>query len=138
MDEFILNIDFMTTQEFCVKYNVPIPQLIRDPDENINIDKSADEFLRIDVVKHRIFVDYAKFLNKDLTLKMFIGDSPLFVNFYKDTDGYGNEILRMHGLNFIFAYLNEKKFEMNFPENAKKVKDMIEIKELMDINYIIL
>lgn len=59
MVEFILEIDFMSTKDFCDKYGCPHPFISKD------IKESADSFLQVDVVKHRLFVAHAKALNKE-------------------------------------------------------------------------
>lgn len=61
MVDFILQIDWLTTTEFCTKYQIPLPKHAQDIDFNVS------EFLRIDAIKHRMFVDYAKFLNNKIT-----------------------------------------------------------------------
>lgn len=73
MIDFILEIDWLTTKEFCDKYSVPHPVFTGQ------IKSSADQFLRIDVVKQKMFVEYAKFLNKKLTIEMFEGERKIFI-----------------------------------------------------------
>jgi hypothetical protein len=69
MVDFILEIDFMTTIEFCKNYEVQLP----------TIQAGANGLLQIDAIKHKMFVEYAKFLNKKLTIDMFEGEKNLFV-----------------------------------------------------------
>lgn len=59
MIDFILNTDWMTTTEFCKYHGVPLPC----------ISESADGLLRIDAIKHRMFVDYAKKLGRQKPYK---------------------------------------------------------------------
>ncbi len=61
MVQFILEIDWMTTKEFCETYQVPLPTLIG----------GVNDFLQVDAIKHKMFVEYAKFLNKPLEMGMF-------------------------------------------------------------------
>jgi hypothetical protein len=68
MIQFILDIDWMTTTEFCNETGAPIP----------TIKGGVDSFLQIDAIKHRLFVEYAKFLNKELTYEMFEGEKRIF------------------------------------------------------------
>lgn len=75
MVKFILDIDSLTTKEFCDKYSVPHPFFTG------NVDSSVDKLLQVDAVKHRMFLEYAKFLNKDLTQDMFVGERAIFVGF---------------------------------------------------------
>ncbi len=75
MVKFILEIDWLTTKEFCDKYSVPHPFYTGE------VNSSVDKLLQVDAVKHRMFLEYAKFLNKDLTKDMFVGESPIFVGF---------------------------------------------------------
>ena len=77
MHQFILEIDALTTKEFCDKFSCPHPKIIPG-----NIEKTADQFLQVDAIKHRIFVAYAKFLNTPLKKEMFSSnekDDPLFL-----------------------------------------------------------
>lgn len=60
--EYILEIDYLTTKEFCDKFKVPHPTLIN----------GVESFLQIDAVKHRMFVDKAKQLYKNRVTLDFI------------------------------------------------------------------
>lgn len=55
LNDFVLELDFMTTTEFCAKYNIPPPKL----DKN-DLEKSALDFLRIDAIKWKMVMEYAK------------------------------------------------------------------------------
>jgi len=68
MIQFIIEIDWMTTSEFCQESGAPLP----------NIRDGVNSFLQIDAIKHRMFVEYAKFLSKTLTIDMFEGDGKIF------------------------------------------------------------
>ena len=68
MIDFILEIDWMTTTEFCQETGAPMP----------NVREGVNSFLQVDAIKHRMFVEYAKFLNKDLTIEMFEGEKRIF------------------------------------------------------------
>jgi hypothetical protein len=59
MVDFILNIDMMTTKEFCEKYCIPSQKC------------NVEFYLQIDAIKHKMFVEYAKFLNTPLKISMF-------------------------------------------------------------------
>lgn len=61
MVQFILEIDFMTTKEFCDTYNVPHPYFTGE------IKSSAEQLLQVDAIKHKMFVEYAKILNKNIS-----------------------------------------------------------------------
>ena len=63
--DYVLEIDFLTTNEFCEKYSVPLPYFTGE------VKSSADKFLQIDAIKHRMFVEYAKLLNNRLTTLHF-------------------------------------------------------------------
>jgi len=58
---YILEIDFLTTKEFCDKFNVPHPKFTGE------VESSVCDMLRIDAVKHRMFVEKAKQIRKSLT-----------------------------------------------------------------------
>ena len=60
--DYVLQIDFMTTVEFCNVYQIPKPKFACD------VDFGVSEIFRIDAIKQKMFVDYAKFLNKDITV----------------------------------------------------------------------
>jgi hypothetical protein len=62
--DYVLQIDWMTTVEFCETYQIPKPRLSGD------VDYSVSEIFRIDAIKQKMFVDYAKFLNKDITVEI--------------------------------------------------------------------
>lgn len=62
----------MTTVEFCDKFNIPYPVFTGE------VKSTADQFLQIEAIKQRMFVEYAKFLNKEITLDMFRGERKLF------------------------------------------------------------
>jgi hypothetical protein len=68
MVDYILNIDWMTTTEFCNETGAPLP----------TVRGGVDSFLQIDAIKHRMFVEYAKFLNKELIYEMFEGEKRIF------------------------------------------------------------
>jgi len=59
MIDYILDIDWLTTKEFCDKYKIPIPIATRDINWNVS------EFFRIDAIKWKMVMEYAKKLNKD-------------------------------------------------------------------------
>lgn len=73
MTQFILDIDWMTTKEFCETYKIPLP----------TVTGGVNDFLQVDAVKQKMFVEYAKFLNTDLREDMFVGDKAIFPNFIK-------------------------------------------------------
>lgn len=75
MVQLILDIDYLTTKEFCNEYGVPHPYFTG------NVETSADKFLQVDAVKHRMFVSYAKTLNRKLDKTMFIGNTSIFIGF---------------------------------------------------------
>lgn len=66
MVQFILEIDWMSTKDFCDKYGVPHPRLTS------NIQASADQFLQVDAVKHKLFIEHAKLLNKKITADIIV------------------------------------------------------------------
>lgn len=58
MIDYILKIDAMTTKEFCENQGCPLPIPMND------IESSANQFLQIDAIKHRLFVSEAKRLRR--------------------------------------------------------------------------
>lgn len=72
MVNFILETDWLTTKEFCDKYNVPLPKFTGE------VNSSVNELLAIDAIKHRYFVEYAKMLNRKITINDFVSDKPFF------------------------------------------------------------
>lgn len=115
MVDYILNIDWMTTTEFCNETGAPLP----------NIRSGVDSFLQIDAIKHRMFVEYAKFLNKPITLELFIGKSKVFENFEVALNFEDKPVLRIIGENQVYAYINDDKFSMSYPKMAKKIEDLV-------------
>lgn len=75
MVQFILEIDWMTTVEFCDAHGIPHPHWTGD------VKSSADKFINLDLIKHKMFVEYAKFLNKELTVETFTGNNPKIIGF---------------------------------------------------------
>ena len=66
MIQFILEIDWMTTVEFCDAYQIPHPFFTGD------VKTSADQFISLDAIKHKMFVEHAKLLNKNITADILI------------------------------------------------------------------
>lgn len=66
MIQFILDIDWMGTKEFCDAYEIPHPFFTGD------VKTSADLFLQVDAIKHKMFVEYAKLLNKAITSRILL------------------------------------------------------------------
>jgi len=64
MAKFILQIDQMTTNEFCKDYNYPLLFFTG------NIKYLTDSILEVDAIKHKMFVEYAKFLAKDISIEL--------------------------------------------------------------------
>lgn len=58
MVDYILEIDAMTTVEFCEKFNVPVPYFTGEAQS------SARQFLNIDAIKCKMFIQHAKKLIK--------------------------------------------------------------------------
>jgi hypothetical protein len=127
MVDFILDIEWMTTTEFCNETGAPLP----------TIKGGSDSFLQIDAIKHRLFVEYANFLNKNLTDEMFIGDNPTFPGFVKCTpaeaekkdilnsfDNFGKDeyMIRMYR-NYEANGVTKKAFVTSF--HLKKVNDIV-------------
>lgn len=110
MVQFILDIDWMTTKEFCDNYGLPHPYYTGD------VKTSADMFRNLDVIKHKMCVEHAKLLNKNITPDLLLynlgcesldarGGNPRYkkdtyeikqdeFGFWLESDGY-----RVHKLN---------------------------------------
>lgn len=119
MVDFILEIDWMTTKEFCEKHGIPVPYFTGE------VESSAKLLLQVDAIKHRMFVDYAKLLNKNITTEILTknlgfesidarGGYPSYVKWkYKIVnDQYGFRLepydsvdgCRIHKLNDLISY----------------------------------
>lgn len=61
--EFIMELEFMTTKEFCTKFKVPVPCLT----------KGVGDFHRIDAVKLKMINDHCKVLLKNSIIVQHIG-----------------------------------------------------------------
>lgn len=59
--KFIFEIDYLTTNEFCDKFKVPKPVI------SIDAEESANSFLQIDAIKHRLFLEKAKEISRNKT-----------------------------------------------------------------------
>lgn len=66
MVDFILEIDWMSTKEFCDFYKLPHPYFTGD------VSTSAALILQVDAIKHRMFVEHAKLLNKNITAELLV------------------------------------------------------------------
>jgi hypothetical protein len=115
MIDYILNIDELTTTEFCDIYNIPKPVFTGE------IKSSADQFLQIDAIKHKMFVEYAKFLNMNINEDMFIGEKIIFPDFIKCTPKQA-EIL---GLKKSFDDFGKDQFMMRLYHENYKAGDKI-------------
>jgi len=126
MVDFILEIDWLTTKEFCDKYKVPLPFFTGE------VKSSAEQFLQIDAIKQKMFVEYAKFLNKKLTLEMFVGKKPIFYGFeITETESMPKrKVLRKIDSTQVYAYLDEG-FSMHYPRQAEKVYQLVDYEMLI-------
>lgn len=111
----------MTTKEFCDTYHIPHPVFTGE------VKSSADLILQVDAIKQRMFVEYAKFLNKPLSLDLFIGNSKVFENFEVTSNFENKPVLRIIGQSQVYAYINDDGFSMNYPSMAKKIEDLVSL-----------
>lgn len=58
MIDYILDIDWLTTKEFCDKYDVKMPEFMHDTNWNVS------ELFRIDAIKWKMVMEYAKKLKQ--------------------------------------------------------------------------
>lgn len=120
MVQYILDIDFLSTIEFCDTFGVPHPVFTGE------VKSTADQFLQIDAIKNRLFKDYAKFLNQPLNLKMFVGDNAIFNGFYvAKTKNEYIDVLKKEENKTIYAYIDMSEFKMNYPHDAKRIVDLV-------------
>ena len=75
MVNFVFSINWLSTVEFCDTYKLTHPHWTGD------VKTSAEKFVNLDIIKHKLFVEYAKMLNKKLTVEMFISKNPLILGF---------------------------------------------------------
>ncbi len=83
MIQFILDIDWLTTKEFCDIYQVPHPKFTGE------VESSVNNLLQVDAIKHKMFVDYSKLLNKKITADILmknLGFECIEPNVYKNLD----------------------------------------------------
>jgi len=62
LTDFVLNVDALTTNEFCEAYGVEVPSW------RGSVQASAFEFIRIDAIKWRMVKERSKELKKGLTI----------------------------------------------------------------------
>lgn len=129
MVDFILEIDWLTTAEFCDKNKLPHPHFTGE------VKSSAEQFINLDMVKKRMFIEYAKFLNKKLTLDMFVGKKPIFEGFEVNKDFENKDVLRRVGESQVFAYLDDEPFKMHFPRSASRIEDLLAINSVVEFYY---
>lgn len=136
MVQYIVDIDFMTTSEFCNAYKVPHPQMMH------SVEASCSELLRIDAVKHGMFTRYAKFLNKRLTLELFVGPNAVFTDFHVGKSFEDRPVLLRGDSKQVYAWLDEQdpnnQFTMIYPRRATRVEQMIGIIENYLVNEFVL
>jgi len=128
MVDFILEIDWLTTKEFCDKYKVPYPVFTGE------IQSSVDQFLQIDAIKQKMFVEYAKFLNKKIILEMFTGKKPVFYGFEigETVSEPKRKILKKTDSTQVFAYLDDgSNFNMHYPRQATKIHELVDYEMLI-------
>ena len=66
----------MGTAEFCDAYGIPHP----------TVRGGVEDFLTVDAIKCKIFIEYAKFLSTPLNIEMFTAEKPLFNGFIAQTE----------------------------------------------------
>lgn len=110
MVQFILEIDWLSTVEFCDTFNLPHPRFTGE------VESSAKQFVNLDLVKHKMFVEYAKLLNKKLTADMFVGKNPLILGFKKNNYVKGDYIILENGKYEIT--INEDGFWLDFHDSG--------------------
>lgn len=134
MVDFILDTHCLTTNKFCTKYNFPLPKF------NNNIDKAVIEIMTIDSIKHRLFVEYAKLLNRNLMSDMFMGNNPLFPK-CRQIDVSENKYLHFrlsHRLDIFFDKKGcclQPHIDQMEGYYIKKISDLINLE--IEINHII-
>jgi hypothetical protein len=62
LTDFVVNLDYLTTKEFCHTHKVPEP----------TVHEGTEGLFRIDSIKHRFVVQYAKFLKKSITTDILV------------------------------------------------------------------
>lgn len=118
MVDYILEIDWLTTVELCNKYGIPLPKFTGQ------VDSSVSEIFRIDAIKQKMFVDYAKFLSKNITLEMFVGSNAIFDNFETTINSDKIRVLKKKNENQVYSYLDSEDFIMHYPRGAKKLYEL--------------
>lgn len=121
MSTYILDIDYLGTKEFCEKYNIPLPFYTGD------VRTSADQFIKLDLIKYKMFVDYAKLLQTEITADILVkkmnfekrNEFSRFPIFKKDefyitkcTDGHGFYI---------------KKYDFRYFRMISKIEDIVNL-----------
>ena len=115
LEQYILDIDFMTTKEFCDTYNIPHPQYTGD------VKTSADQFLAIDAIKQRMFVEYAKKLRKEATNVQLLHTAPEGDSVGNPADNLPIEFIQIPGPNgSMINETNEEDFLDNQIKEALK------------------
>jgi len=109
MTQFILDIDWMTTKEFCETYKIPLP----------TVTGGVNDFLQVDAIKQKMFVEYAKFLNMDLREDMFTGEKPIFPYFIKCTPKQAEQL----GIKKSFDNFGKNEFMMRLFQKDYKAGD---------------
>lgn len=123
MVQLILDIDWLTTKEFCNEYGVPLPYFTGD------VKTSADKFLQVDAVKHRMFVSYAKTLNKKIDRTMFFGNGKIFLGF----DQSGNEKEMLFSFGELEILSNNEGFWILAVKPNSTVKKIERVQDLIGI-----
>lgn len=126
MVQYILDIDWMSTAEFCDEYNVPKPVLINDVNTMVN------QLLQVDAIKHKMFVEYAKFLNKELSLDMFKDDNKVFNEF--EINYLGSGIPRIeNGKYGKYKIINDEYGFYLYPYDSSDGRRITKVIDLVDL-----
>ena len=65
MKQFILDLDFLTTKEFCEKYDIAPPKI----SNKMSKEELAFEFIMLDAIKYKMIVENAKKSQKKISSK---------------------------------------------------------------------
>ena len=111
MTQFILDIDWMTTKEFCETYKIQLP----------TVTGGVNDFLQVDAIKQKMFVEYAKLLNMDLREDMFTGETPIFPDFIKCSPKHAEQL----GIRKSFDNFGKNEFMMRIFQKNYKAGDKV-------------
>lgn len=117
MVDYILDIDWMTTTEFCEKYQIPKPRFY----PGATPEEMAGYFLQVEAIKAKIFIEYAKQIKRAIPINK--PESLTKENFWNELyDKYPDKMKVF--CSWVDEYKEKVNWEQLFGNAGKKYHDL--------------